>query len=215
MSSNRKQRKTRKMKGGGKGGPVFNMSNMLSALKNTTKTKLKTKSKFRITKKKTPKFATKYMNVINSNKKTKKHGILKSKVKLYTIKKETERRSALVINRIEKLRKLYNDEENDIVRDFYGSIEQELREKIPLIFGDLDVSEEPFVYLSSLEEKLENEKYGEKTLKALYLTFNTVMREYIKQKDDIVNELKETLESKKNAKEVDDELSALFAGFGI
>ncbi len=197
------------MKGGGKGGPVFNMSNMLSALENTTKTKVKTKTKFRITKKKPTKFSKRnYMNVLKTRK------VKKITPPQPPFSKEKVNRMFAGIKNLEEL---YGKEDNETLRDYYGTIEQELRHELSTITGDEMKSEEPFEFLLSLEDI----NYSNETLFALYKEFNRIMSKFKKEKKTILEELKEIMDNKprkeqeEKVKNADDELSALFAGMGI
>lgn len=202
MNKNRKQRKTRKMKGGGKGTP-FNMSNMLSALKKTTKVK----TNHLLTKKRTPKFHRNHTIVVErkNTKSTPPQPLL------------SEEKVNRMFAGIKNLKELYNKEDNETLRDYYGTIEQELRDELSIITGDKMKSEVPFEFLLSLEAI----KYTDETSFALYKEFNRIMSKFKKEKKVILKELKEIMENKpkkeqnEKVKEADDELSALFAGMGI
>jgi hypothetical protein len=193
-----KNRKTRKIKGGGKGTP-FNMSNMLSALENT-KTKVKTKHLY--TKKKTTKFSKKnYMNVVKT-KKTKKTKI--------PIEEKSEKMFS-GLKQLENLYDKYNKKGNETLSNYYGSIEQELRDKFSLITGDEVVSDTPFEFLLSIED----DNHSNETLNTLYKTFISILNDFHKEKNSILIDLKDAMANKPLVKNAGDELASLFAGMGI
>jgi hypothetical protein len=181
------------MKGGGKGGPVFkkpfNMSNMASALENisqtpaphATKTKVKTKVKTKhlYTKKRATRFSKKnYTKVVKSN----------------------INKSEKMFDAIKKLKSLYNHTHNEHIRDYYGTIELDLRDNFALITGDDEddskkISETPFEYILSVEY----DNHSSKTIDNLYKLFISVLNKHYKDKEHILEIFKNASKSETNA----------------